>query len=145
MAEALPFLNTNILLRHLTQDNPSLSPRAMAMVLRIRTGQLVVRTTATVVFETVFTLQSFYHVPRSVIRQSLLPLLSLPSVRLRGKRRFRRAFDLYVSIQRLSFADCYHVAYMESQGLTELLSFDRGFDRIPTITRKEPDASGLPT
>jgi predicted nucleic acid-binding protein len=115
------------------------------MVLRIRAGQLAVRTTATVVFETVFTLQSFYRVPRSVIRQSLGPLLALPGVRLRGKRRLRRAFDLYVSMRRLSFADCYHVAYMESQGLTELVSFDRGFDRIPTITRKEPDATGVPT
>jgi predicted nucleic acid-binding protein len=142
---ALPFLNTNILIRHLTQDDPSLSPRATAMVQRIRAGQLGVRTTATVVFETVFTLQRFYQVPRAVIGQSVLPLLLLASVRLRGKRRFRRTFDLYISHRRLSFADCYHVAYMESQGLTELLSFDQGFDRIPTITRKEPNTAGLPT
>ncbi len=142
---ALPFLNTNILIRHLTQDDPTLSPRATAMVRRIQAHELVVRTTATVVFETVFTLQRFYRVPRPVIRQTLFPLLTLRSVRLRGKRRYRRTFDLYVSMPRLSFADCYHVAYMESQGLTELLSFDQYFDRIPTITRKEPDASGLPT
>ncbi len=142
---ALPFLNTNILVRHLTQDDPTLSPRATAMVRRIEAHELVVRTTATVMFETVFTLQSFYHVPRAVIRQSLEPILTLRSVRLRGKRRFRRTFGLYVSMRRLSFADCYHVAYMESQALTELLSFDQGFDRIPTITRKEPDAAGLPT
>jgi uncharacterized protein len=142
---ALPFLNTNILLRYLTQDEPTLSPRATAMVQRIEAGQLVVRTTATVVFETVYTLQRFYRVPRPVIRQTVLPILTLRSVRLRGKRRYRRTFDLYVTMPRLSFADCYHVAYMESQGLTELLSFDQDFDRIATITRKEPDAAGLPT
>lgn len=66
----------------------------------------------------------------------------MPSVRLTSKRRYRRTFDLYVSLPALSFADCYHAAYMESQGLTDLVSFDREMDRVATITRKEPDAGG---
>ena len=139
---ALPFLNTNLLLRYLTQDEPDLSPLATALLHRIEAHELTVRTTATVVFETVYTLQRFYRVPRPLIRESLWPLLRLRSVRLRGKRRFRRTFDLYVSMSRLSFADCYHVAYMESQGLRELISFDRDFDRVPTIVRREPDTRG---
>ena len=139
---ALPFLNTNLLLRYLTQDEPDLSPRATALLHRIEAHELTVRTTATVVFETVYTLQRFYRVPRRVIRESLWPILRLRSVRLRGKRRFRRTFELYVTTPRLSFADCYHVAYMESQGLTDLISFDRDFDRVPTVIRREPDTRG---
>ena len=139
---ALPFLNTNVLLRYLTQDDPTLSPRATALLGRIEAHELAVRTTATVVFETVYTLQRFYRVPRHVIRETLWPILRLRSVRLRGKRRYQRTFDLYVAMPSLSFADCYHVSYMESQGLTELISFDQDFDRVPTITRKEPDARG---
>ena len=139
---APPFLNTNILLRHLTQDEPTLSPRATALLERIEAHELTVRTTATVVFETVYTLQRFYRMPRPLIRELVWPILRLRSVRLRGKRRFRRTFDLYVSLPRLSFADCYHVAYMESQDLSELISFDQDFDRVPTITRREPDDRG---
>jgi predicted nucleic acid-binding protein len=135
-------LNTNLLLRHLTQDSPDLSPRATALIRRIVVGDLTVRTTDTVVFETVYTLQRFYRTSRPQIRATVWPLLRLRSVRLVGKRRYRRAFDLYVNLPRLSFADCYHAAYMESQGLTDLISFDRDMDRVPAITRYEPDDRG---
>jgi predicted nucleic acid-binding protein len=139
----LPFLNTNVLIRYLTQDDPRLSPRATALLRRVEAHELTVRTTATVVFETVYTMQRFHRVQRSVIRETLWPILRLRNVRLPGKRRLPRTFDLYVSIPSLSFADCYHVAYMESQGLTDLISFDRDFDRVRTISRKEPDANGM--
>ena len=139
---ALPFLNSNVILLHLTQDHPNLSPRATALLRRIAVGELTVRTADTVIFETVYTLQRFYRIPRAEIRRALTQLLSLPGIQLRGKRRYRRVFDLCVSFPVLSFTDCYHVALMEGQGLTDLVSFDQGFDRVPTITRKEPDLSG---
>ena len=139
----LPFLNTNLLLRHLTQDHADLSPRATALIRRIEAGELIVRISDTVVFETVYTLQRFYRVPRPQVHAIVLPMLELRGIRLAGKRRYRRTFDLYVTITALSFADCYHAAYMEGASLTDLISFDRDMDRVPTITRKEPGVDGL--
>jgi predicted nucleic acid-binding protein len=139
----LPFLNTNILLRHFTQDSTTLSPRATALIRRIEAGELIVSTTDTVVFEAVYTLQRFYRLDRPQIRELLSPFLRLRSVRLPGKRRYRRTFELYVRFPSLSFADCYHAAYMESRGLIDLISFDRDMDRVTSITRKEPDATGF--
>lgn len=139
---ALPFLDTNLFLRHLTDDHPELSPRATALWRRIAAGEEVVETSDTVVFETVFTLQRFYRLSRTAIRGGVLPLLLLPGVRLANKRRYRRAFDLYVGISALSFADSFHVALMESRGLTQLISFDHDLGRVPTITRMEPDSAG---
>jgi predicted nucleic acid-binding protein len=136
------FLNTNLLLRHFTQDTADLSSRATALIRRIVAGEIIVRMTDTVVFETVFTLQRFYRLERAQIRNLVLPLVELSNVRLAGKRRYRRTFDLYVTLPALSFADCYHAAYMESQRLTDLITFDRDMDRVPTITRVEPDAAG---
>lgn len=140
---ALRFLNTNIILRHPTQDHDDLSPRATALVRRIESGTLTVRTSDTVVFETVFTLQRFYRVPQPEIRAVIEPLLRLRGMRLQGKRRYQRTFEIYVSLTQLSFADCYHVAVMESLGLTELLSFDVAMSRVTTIVRREPDINGL--
>jgi uncharacterized protein len=139
----LPFLDTNLFLRHLTQDNAELSPKATALWRRIATGDETVEIADTVVFETVFTLQSFYKLSRTAIRDGVLPLLALRGVRLPNKRRYRRAFDLYVTLPALSFADCFHVAVMESRGLSELITFDLGLGRVPTITRLEPDDAGL--
>jgi predicted nucleic acid-binding protein len=134
---ALPFVDTNILLRHLLDDHPDQSPRATAYLERVERGEIQVRTADTVIFETVFTLQRQYHQPKSRIRDALLPLIELPGIVLPGKRRLRRAFDLYVNLN-LSYADAYHVVLMERWGLNEIITFDKGFDRVPAIRRLEP-------
>src|SRR5579859_4320725 len=101
---ASPFLDTNILLRHLLDDHPNHSPRAKAYLTRIEQGEIRVRTSDTVIFETVFTLQRRYRSSRSEIRDNLLPLIELPGVDLPGKRAYRKVFDLYVNLN-IPFAD----------------------------------------
>jgi uncharacterized protein len=137
-----PFLNTNVVLRHLTKDHVDHSPKASALILHIAAGELVTRTTDTVILETVFTLQRFYRIPRSDIRDQMLDLIAFPGIRLPSKLRHRRAFDFYTTHAALSYADCYHIAFMESLGLTDIISFDQDISKVSTITRKEPDAAG---
>jgi predicted nucleic acid-binding protein len=134
---APPFLDTNVFLRHLLQDHPDHSPRATAFLARIEQGEIEVRTADTVIFETVFTLQRQYHHPRTAIQQTVLPLIELPGIGLPGKRRFRRVFELYVTLN-LSFADAYHAVLMENEGLDEIVTFDQGFDRLSGVRRTEP-------
>jgi predicted nucleic acid-binding protein len=67
----------------------------------------------------------------------LLDLLQLPGVVLSGKRSYPRVFELWVEYPGLSFADCYHPALMERRRLPAIISFDRGFDRLPGIHRVE--------
>src|SRR5215208_5480124 len=137
----LPFLDTNIFLRHLRGDHADFSPRATALLGRIEQGTLKVRTSDTVVFETVFTLERFYKQPKEAIRGAFLPLIELPGIVLPGKRRFRRVFSYYID-KNIPFADAYHAVLMESLRLTRIVSFDQDFDRIPTVARVEPDAEG---
>jgi uncharacterized protein len=134
---ALLFLDTNILLRHLLDDYPDHSPRATAFLTRVERGELRMRTSDTVVFETVFTLQRHYRQPKAAIRDALLPLIELPEIVLPGKRRYRKVFDYYVNLN-LPFADAYHAMLVEHLGLDGILSFDREFDRVPGLTRAEP-------
>ena len=46
-----------------------------------------------------------------------------------------RAKQIVLQYQRLSARDAVHLAVMERQGINEILSFDRGFDGFPGITR----------
>jgi predicted nucleic acid-binding protein len=131
---ALSFLDTNILLRHLLQDDPEQSLKASAFLKRIEEGSVKVRTADTVIFETVFTLQKAYRQPKAAIRDALLPLIELSGIVLPSKRRFRKVFTLYVE-QNLPFADAYHAVLMEQLRLTEIVTFDTDFDRIKGITR----------
>jgi len=136
------FLDTNIFLRHLRGDHPDFSPRATALLQRIEQGSLKVRTADTVIFETVFTLERVYKKSKEAIRNAFLPLIELPGIILPGKRRVRRVFAYYIE-KNISFADAYHAVLTESFGLEQIVSFDRDFNRISSITRVEPDSEGM--
>lgn len=133
----LHFLDTNILLLHLLGDHPDYSARATAYLARVERGELTVRTSDIVVFDTVFTLQRQYHQPKHAIREALLPLIEMPGIELPGKRHFREVFDLYVELN-LPFVDAYHAVLMGRLKLDEMVSFDQHFDRVKKLRRLEP-------
>lgn len=137
MNESLPFLDTNILLRHLLQDHADHSRRATHYLQRIEQGDLRVRSADSVIFETVFTLQRQYKVPKATVRELVLPLIELPGILLPGKQRLRLVFDLYIE-RNISFIDAFHAVLMQHLGLHEIVSFDEDFDRLPGIHRIEP-------
>jgi predicted nucleic acid-binding protein len=132
------FLDTNVILRQVLQDHPDHSARAATLITEIEQGKRAVRTSDTVVFEAVFTLEKTYGVPRSEIRDALLPIIDLTGVVLPGKRMFNDVFDLYVREAGLSFADCYHVSLARQLELDKIFSFDRKIGRVPGIQRIEP-------
>jgi predicted nucleic acid-binding protein len=133
LSRSLPFLGTNILLRHLRQDNPEQSPRATAVLARIEQGDPVVRTADTVIFETVFCFQRGYQQPCTLIAAALLPLIGLPGIVLPSRRSYRDIFHMY-EISPLGIANCYHVVLMKGHGSSEIFSFDRHFDHVSGIT-----------
>jgi predicted nucleic acid-binding protein len=61
----------------------------------------------------------------------------LPGIVLVGKRRLRKVFDYYVALN-ISFADAYIAVEMEQHGDTQIVSFDRNYDKITSIKRVEP-------
>ena len=137
----LPLLDTNPIVRHVVGDHLDHTPRATAMFERIARSELRVRTTDTVIFEAIFTLEKLYKITRTAIRDALLAILRLPDVVLPGKVHYERVFDLWLQHRPLSFADCYHAAMVKRGAASAIISFDRGFDRLATVTRIEPQAS----
>lgn len=83
----LPFLDTNVLVRHFTQDSPNQSPRATAYLQQIEDGDVRVRTEPTAIFETVYLLEKQYNIPRTVVRDGILDLLDLAGIVMPGKKR----------------------------------------------------------
>lgn len=133
---AVPFLDTNVLLRHLRQDHFTLSPKATSIIARIEQGDITVRISDIVIFETVFTLQRTYKQSRDRIADAILAIIQLPGIILPGKRHYHKVFALYRQGP-LGFADCYHIVFMQRLGITEVLSFDTDFDEIQGLKRQE--------
>jgi len=134
---ALPFLDTNVFLRHLTGTPTDQAGRATAIFTRIENGELRVTTSDVVVFEIVYTLQRTYELSRTEIADVLMPLLELSNITLPGKKQFREVFELFVS-RNLPFAVAYFAVYMKKRKFTEIISFDEHFDNIPGVIRIIP-------
>jgi predicted nucleic acid-binding protein len=134
------FLDTNIILRALTSDDPVKGPACAELFLRVRRGEEQLETSASVIAEAVYVLSSprWYHLPRAEIVAKLRPVITLRRLKLPQKRVILHALLLYYQYAHLDFEDALSVALMQHAKLTELVSYDRGFDTIPSITREEP-------
>ena len=132
------FLDTNILVRYFTQDDTAKAEKALALLRRIERGDERVETSLLVIFETVYTLQRFYRVPKPQIQELMLPVLNLRGLRLPLKTLCVDALALFVKYD-ISFADAFNAAYLQARGMTEIYSWDTDFDKIEGIARLEPD------
>lgn len=127
------FLDTNILVRHLTGDPPDVAARATAY-LAVETNLLLPDLVAA---ETVYVLESFYETPRVQVAQAIRSLVAFDSIVCVDPALLLRAIEVY-EIDRVDFAEAYLVASAESTGVGRIASFDRSLDRVHSIERVEP-------
>jgi len=127
------FVDTNIIVRHLTGDPPAMATRATAyltMASELFLADLIVA-------ETIYVLESFYKTPRDQVATSMRSLVALRSVITVDPALLLRALEVYET-DRLDFSEAYLVALAESSGVNRIASFDRSIDRVGTIERIEP-------
>ena len=133
------FLDTNIFLRHLANDDPVKSRACLALIQGIERGEVTAWTSEMVIAEMVFVLSNkkSYGLSREAVRDALLPLINLPGLKISRKRMYGRVFELYTSYP-IDYVDAYHAALIEDRDQTEFYSYDADFDRLPQIRRLEP-------
>ncbi len=127
------FVDTNVLVRHLTGDRPDQAARAT----RYLAGADELLLPDLILAEVAYVLESFYEAPRAQVATTLRAVLAFPSIRVIDADLLQRAVEVY-EIHRLDFADAYLVASAERTGIGAIASFDRGLDRVATIRREEP-------
>ena len=127
------FVDTNVLIRHLTGDPPDLAARATALL--ASSTELLLADS--IVAETVYVLESYYKVPRQQVTEAIRSLLAFEPVITVDPALLLRAVEVY-EIDRLDFAEAYLVACAESTGVEEIASFDESIDRVGTVRRRIP-------
>jgi predicted nucleic acid-binding protein len=127
------FVDTNILVRHLTGDPPAQARRATRFL--EEADDLLLPDL--ILAEVAYVLESFYEVARAQVASTLRAILAFPAIRVVDAELLQRAIEVY-EVHRLDFADAYLVASAERTGVGAIASFDRALDRIGTIRREEP-------
>lgn len=127
------FVDTNVLVRHLTGDPPAMAARATAYL----ASEPELLLPDLVLAETVYVLESFYKTPRDEIAEAVRSLVAFRSVVCVDPALLLRAVEVYETA-RIDFAEAYLVACAESTGVGRVASFDRSIDRVGTVERVEP-------
>ena len=127
------FVDTNILVRHLTGDPPAMAARATAYLASADELYLP----DLIVAETVYVLESYSEVPRPQVAMAMRSLIAFDAIVTVDPALLLRVIEVY-EIDRLDFADAYLVACAESTGVSSVASFDKSIDRVKTIERIEP-------
>jgi predicted nucleic-acid-binding protein len=127
------FVDTNVLVRHLTGDPPTQARRATRFL--AETDELLLADL--IVAEVVYVLESFYEVERSQVAELVRSMIAFEAMQVADEELLLRAVEVY-ELDRLDFAEAYLVASAERSGVDTVVSFDRSIDRVGTVRRIEP-------
>ena len=127
------FVDTNVLVWHLTGDPPAQARRATHYL----GGADELLMADLIAAEVVYVLESYYEVPRRQVAETMRAVLAFPAVRVVDPGLLQRAIEVY-EVHRLDFAEAYLVASAERTGVGVVVSFDRAIDRVGTVRRDEP-------
>ncbi len=127
------FVDTNVLIRHLTGEPQEQARRATAFL--ARSDELLLADL--VVAEVVYVLESFYEVARQEVARLTRAIVADQRMVVVDRDLLLRALEVY-EMHRIDFADAYLVASAETTGTGAVVSFDRAISRVGTIERIEP-------
>ena len=137
----MKFLDTNVILRYLTHDDPEKAEACYQLFQRVNRGEETVIACEAIIAEVVYVLRSSragYGLNREEIRSRLIPILMLRGLRLHQKQLYINALNIYASSTSFDFEDAIAVAYMQHHDINEIVSYDKDFDSFPGIERQEP-------
>jgi predicted nucleic-acid-binding protein len=127
------FVDTNVLVRHLTGDPPAMAERATAFL----AAESELYLADLILAEAIYVLESFYKAPREQVAEAMRALVAMRTVITVDPALLLRAIEVY-EVERLDFAEAYLVACAESTGIGRVASFDQTIDRVTTVERIEP-------
>lgn len=132
-------LDTNLLVRFLRNDHPTMSPAAAELFRQSASGRVELHLDPTIIAETAFVLTSFYKQGREEVADALRDLVSGCRLRLTQAEVTFEALDRFKA-QPIDFPDALVAAIAAKLGIP-IASFDRDFDRFQDVQRFEPSAT----
>ena len=133
------YVDTDVIIRLLTADDLQKQQSAARLFTSVVDNKIVLLAPVTVIADAVYVLSSarLYHLPRAQIRNLLTTLIKLSGFKVDNKRLVLQALEEYAG-SNLDFGDAYLIASARQRKVGTVYSFDRDFDKIDEIIRKEP-------
>ena len=132
------FVDTNVFLRFLTNDDPAKARQAEKLFRDAVGGRVSLTTSLLVIAEIVWTLESYYELAKGQIAASVEKILNTPNLECKEASLILHALDTYVN-QNVDFIDAYNAFYMKEHDLQRIATWDRKhFGRMPWVEIVQP-------
>jgi predicted nucleic acid-binding protein len=124
-------VDTNLIVRHLTQDHEKHARAAAKVFDSCDRGEITLVLLPEVLAECVFVLESFYDQPRAAISTALGKLIASPGVQLVDSSIHLDALRRY-GASKVHFVDCVIAATAAADGVA-VATFDRDFRKFSDV------------
>ncbi len=118
------FADTNLFLRFLTNDIPEQADAVESLLHQAAIGKLTLVTNSIVLAEIVWALESFYHLPKTDIKDKVLAILNTSGLEIIEDDLVMQSVSWYAE-KNVDFADAFNAAWLLKQGMTIACTFDR--------------------
>jgi predicted nucleic acid-binding protein len=132
------FVDANVLVYHLVQQDHEHGPPSSRLLARLRAGAEEAFLSSTAVFECIFICDRNYGIPRPDLANAIIEILSFRGLSTDHPEALVDALRFWGTQGPLSFADCFHLALAKQLGMKRIYSFDQKMNRYPGVERIEP-------
>ena len=132
------FVDTNIFIRYLTNDDPVKADRVEKLLNEAAAGKVRLITAEMVLAEVVWVLESFYGLKNVEIGPMVKAILATPGLEVLNSALVEKATEYYLA-HNIDFLDGYITAVMDKHKISTIYSYDKKhLKRIKSIKRQEP-------
>jgi predicted nucleic-acid-binding protein len=133
------FADTNLFLRFLTNDVPAQAEAVESLLRRAAKEEVNLVTTGMVIAEIIWTLESFYQLPKPEIQDQVLAILNTPGLNVDGADLLLQAAVWYAE-KNVDFIDAFNAVWMMKHDVENAFTFDqKHFKRFEGITALLPE------
>ena len=133
----MKFIDTNIFIRFLTNDIPEKADACENLFREAAKKNESFFTTEMVIAEIIWVLESYYELPKKEVQEMVEKILITPFLFCPQKDLILNALSLYGD-KNIDYIDAYNASILKEQGIKEVYSYDRHFDKINWVNRIEP-------
>ena len=128
-------IDSNVFLRYLTWDDPEKAERCKELFKRLEFGTETAILSEITLAEVVWTLQKFFKLEKSSIRDILNSILNFKGLRIQNKEVILRALDIYAN-HNVDFPDAY-ISELSKELKAKVYSYDKDISKLGA-KRTEP-------
>jgi len=129
------FLETSIFIRYFTQDDNQKYDNCLDLIKSIQQGEFLPYTSNIVITEIIFVLSRVYKFPKEKVIRVLSDVLNIRNITLLEETDTKEALQHFKKYN-IKYTNCLIAAQVPT-GVT-LVTYDRDFKKIPSISAKTP-------